>query len=64
MTLSAIGMDDVDGQCGQGSYPLLRAVANVFHSNKDRLTGSKENVCIAKIDILSFDFSVAENKPQ
>jgi hypothetical protein len=30
VTLSLIGLDDVNGQCGQGPYPLLRAVANVF----------------------------------
>lgn len=30
MTLSLIGLDDLAGQCGQGPYPLLRAVANVF----------------------------------
>lgn len=61
MTLSAIGMDDVDGQCGQGSYPLLRAVANVFNSNKDDSTGPKGDVLIAKIDILPFDSSFDEN---
>lgn len=30
-------MDDIDGQCGKGSYPLLRAVSNVFESNRIQL---------------------------
>jgi hypothetical protein len=28
-------MDDVDGQCGQGPYPLLNAVSNIFGLNTD-----------------------------
>ena len=29
-------MDDTDGQCGDGSYPLLNTIAQVFdfHRNK------------------------------
>lgn len=34
VTLSAILMDDIDGACGQGAYPLLHAVANVFYANE------------------------------
>lgn len=34
ISLSSVGMDDFDGQCGQGSYPLLNAVANVFRSTE------------------------------
>jgi hypothetical protein len=36
VTLSSIGMDDVDGQCGDGTYPLLNAVTGVFNLNTNK----------------------------
>ncbi len=43
VTLSSVGMDDVDGQCGQGSYPLLHAVADVFDLNTNDQTRNVNN---------------------
>jgi len=37
-------MDDVDGQCGQGSYPLLNAVADVFGLNTNDQTRNVNNL--------------------
>ncbi len=37
-------MDDVDGQCGEGSYPLLHAVADVFGLNTNDQTRSVNNL--------------------
>jgi len=36
-------MDDVDGQCGQGSYPLLHTVADVFDLNTNDQTRNVNN---------------------
>jgi len=41
VTLSSIGMDDVDGQCGNGPYPLLHAVAGVFDLYTNKQTRMK-----------------------
>ena len=41
MTLPLIGLDDLDGQCGQGPYPLLRAVASVFGLSEQSRTGAQ-----------------------
>ena len=34
ISLSLLGMDDIDGQCGQGSYPILNSISNIFQPNK------------------------------
>lgn len=44
VTLSAIGMDDVDGECGQGPYPLLHAIANVFRTADENRMRMQEDV--------------------
>ncbi len=54
VTLSSIGMDDVDGQCGQGSYPLLHAVANVFGLNTNEQSRMKRKFHLRNIFLLIY----------
>ncbi len=48
VTLSSIGMDDVDGQCGQGPYPLLHAVADVFDLDTNDQSRMKKKISFQK----------------
>ena len=34
-------MDDIDGQCGDGSYPLLNTMAQIFDFHRNKRTRMK-----------------------
>ena len=46
MTLSAIGMDDVDEECGQGPYPLLHAVSDVFNDKTTNGSSTTDEILL------------------
>ncbi|CAF3892236.1 unnamed protein product, partial [Rotaria sp. Silwood1] len=54
ITLSSIGMDDVTGECGQGPYPLLHAVADVF----DLYINKSSGISITKTYYSSIPFTL------
>ncbi len=45
-------MDDVDGQCGNGPYPLLHAVSDVFNINSNNPSRMKEEVWFEKSNLI------------
>ena len=64
MTLPAIGKDDVDGECGQGAYPLLHAVANALHTNDANRIGTPEESSFRTISMIVFGISSLEHEQE